>query len=208
MWNGSCLVKVASAKSQPAWSAPWFRVTALAFLPELPLERLCHQRHVDAEQLRQNAVVNHVSDEAAQLGVGANRRDELIEWNRIEGQVGTQRVELQRLVIDDGGTRLERHDVFLRRLRVHGDEEVDFLLTPDIPALAGPNGVPGREPRDVRREHVLARNRNPHQQDGAKEDKVGGLAARSVDRRDLNAEIVDDFGLRRDGLLLGNDVSR
>ena len=129
------------------------------FLAELPLERLSHERHVDAEQLRQNAVINHVADKSAQLGVGANRRDELIEGHRIEGQVGTQRVELQGLVVNDGGTRFERHDVFLRRLRVHGDEEVDFLLTPDVPALAGPDGVPRRQPRDVRREHVLARNR-------------------------------------------------
>ena len=171
-------------------------------LAELLAERLLHHGHVDAEQLRQHAVVNHVAHEAAKLGVGADGGDELVERNRIEREIRAQRVQLERLVVDDRGARVERQHVLFGRFRIHGHEEIDFLLSPDVAALARADGVPGRQPRDVRREHVLARNRYAHQQDGAKEDEIGGLAARSVDGRDLNAEIVDDLGARRGGLLL------
>ena len=77
----------------------------LGLLAQLPGQRLLHERHVDAEQLRQDAVVDHVLHEAAQLRVGAHRRDELVERHRIEREVGAQRVELQRLVVHDRGAR-------------------------------------------------------------------------------------------------------
>ena len=41
----------------------------LGLLAELLVERLLHQREVDAEDLRQHAVVDHVAHETAQLGV-------------------------------------------------------------------------------------------------------------------------------------------
>ena len=88
----------------------------LGLLAELLAERLLHQRQVDAEQLREDAVVDHVAHEAAQLGVRTDGRDELVERHRVEHQVVPQRVQLQRLVVDDRGARVERQHVFLGRL--------------------------------------------------------------------------------------------
>ena len=177
-------------------------------LAHLLAERLLHHGHVDAKQLGQHAVVNHVAHEAAKLGVGTDGGDELVERDGIEREIRAQRVQLERLVVDDRGARVERHRVLFGRFRVHGHEEVDFLFPPDVAALARADGVPRGQPRDVRREHVLARNRYAHQQDRAQEHEVGGLAARPVDGGHLNAEIVDDFGTRGGGLLLCYDVSR
>ena len=53
----------------------------------LALAELLHQRlvdllHFDGEQLRHHAVVNHVADQLAQLGFGADRRHQLVEGHR------------------------------------------------------------------------------------------------------------------------------
>ena len=61
---------------------------------KLPVERLLHERHVDAKQLREDAVINHVADEPAELGVGADRSDELVKGNGIKRQVGAERIQL------------------------------------------------------------------------------------------------------------------
>ena len=75
---------------------------------------------------------------------------------------------------------------------IHGHEEIDFLLAADVPVLAGADGEPGRQPGDVRREHVLPGDRDAHLKDGAHQDGVGGLAARAVYSCNLDAEIVNN----------------
>ena len=146
---------------------------------------------VDPEQLREDAVVDHVAHEAAQLRVGTDRPDNLVERHRIEDEVVAERVELQRLVVHDSGARIERQDVFLCRLRVHRNQEVDFLLACDVSALARPNRVPGRQAGDIRRKHVLARDGDAHEQNRAQQHEVGRLAAGAVDGGHLEAEVVD-----------------
>ena len=93
-------------------------------------------------------------------------------------QIGAQGVELERLVVDHGGAAIQLHHVFARGFRVHGHQEIDFLLAADVAVLAGADGEPGGQPGDVRREHILARNRHAHLENGAHQDGVGGLAAR------------------------------
>ncbi len=164
----------------------------LGLFAELPAERLLHERHVDAKQPRHDAVVNHVADETTQFGVGTHGRYNLVEGHGIEGEVRAQRVQLQRFVVDHRGAGIQRQHVFLGRLRIHRDEEIHFLLAANVSALAGSNRVPGGQAGDVRREHVLPGYRHAHQKDGPEQDEVGGLASRSVDGGDLDAEIVDD----------------
>ena len=52
-------------------------------LAKLPAERLFHQWQIDAQQLRQDAVVDHVADEAAQLRVGTHGSDQFVEGHGI-----------------------------------------------------------------------------------------------------------------------------
>ncbi len=156
-------------------------------------------------QARQHAVVDHVAHEASQLGVRADLGDDLVERHRVEHQVAAQLLELQRLVVHHGAAGIERQHVLARGLRVHGDEEVDLLLARDVAVTVRADRVPRRQSGDVGRKQVLARNGHAHLEDGPQEHQVCGLAARSVDRGDLNAEVVD-AALRRDGCWRGQQV--
>jgi hypothetical protein len=160
--------------------------------------------HLDSEQARHNAVVDHVADQLAKPRLGADRAYQFVEGHWVEVQIGPQGVELQRLVVDYGGAGLELQGVFLRRFRIHGDQEVDLLLAADVTLLAGADGEPGWQAGDVGREQVLAGNRNAHLKQGAHQDGVGGLAAGAVDSGHLDREIVDNGRLllarrRQDG---------
>ena len=164
---------------------------------------------VDPEQVREDAVVDHVAHEAAQLRVGTHRRHQLVERHRVEHDIVPERVELQRRVVDDRGARIERQDVFFRGFRVHRNQEVDFLFPSDIAALAGANRVPGREAGDIRREHVLPGYRDTHQENRAQQDHVGRLATRAIDGRHLDAEIVHDaLGAGCGFLFLNREICR
>jgi hypothetical protein len=123
--------------------------------------------------------------------------DELVERYRVVNQVVAQRVQLQRLVVDDARARLEREDVLARRLGVHRDEEVDFLPAGDVAVTAGPNRVPRGQAGDVRREEVFPGHRHAHLEDRAQENEVRRLASRAVDGGHLDAEVVDDPPRRR-----------
>ena len=123
---------------------------------------------------------------------GQTAARDLVVGHGVEGQIGAQFVQLQRLVVEHGGAGGERHHVFPRGLGIHRHQEIDFLLARDVALLAGANGVPGRQSGDVRREHVLAGDRNAHLEDGAQQNGVGALRSRAVYGCDLDAEIVDD----------------
>jgi hypothetical protein len=159
---------------------------------------------VDPEKPGQDAVVDHVPHETAKLGVRTHGSDQLVEGHRIEHQVRAKRVQLERLVVDNGRAGIERQDIFLGCFRVHRDEEIDFLLTRDVVALARSDGVPGWQPGDIGREHVLARDRHAHEEHGTQQHHVGRLASRSVDGGHLNTEIVDDTLARRGALFFLN----
>jgi hypothetical protein len=116
----------------------------LDLLAELLLERVLHLREIDVQQLRQNPVVDHVLDEPPELGVLADFADDPVERRRIEDQIVSQATELERFVVEHGRARFERQHVFLRRLRVHRNEEIDLFLPTDISVLVGADRVPRR----------------------------------------------------------------
>ena len=64
----------------------------LLLLPELAVERLLHLRHLDPEQVREHAVVDHVAHETPQPRVGTHGRHDLVERHRVKGQVGPERL--------------------------------------------------------------------------------------------------------------------
>ncbi len=139
-----------------------------------------------------HAVVDHVLDQAAQLGVLADVGDKLIERHRVEDDVLAQFAQLQRLVVEDGSAGVEGEDVLAGGLGIHRDQEVDLLLPGNVAVLVGPDRVPGRQAGDVGGEQVLAGDGDPHLEDGAQQDEIGGLAAGPVDGGDLDTEVVDD----------------
>ena len=78
------------------------------------------------------------------------------------------------------GVRGEPH------LRVRAHE-----AAPEVARLADPHLVPGRQPLDVRREHVLAGDRHAHPEDGLHDQAVGGRRTAPVGGGDLEGEFVD-----------------
>src|SRR5689334_11523570 len=96
-------------------------------LPELFDQRLADLDQLDGDDVGENTVVDHNPDKLTQVGFQADQSDQLVESDRVKVQINTQHVQLQRLIVDDGGAGIELHGFFARRLRIHGDQEVDFL---------------------------------------------------------------------------------
>ena len=82
------------------------------------------------------------------------------------------------------------------RAGVQRDDQVDLRRTRRVAVLADADLVPGRQPLDVRREDVLARDGNPHPEDRLHEQAVGARRAGAVDGGDLEREVVDGAGSR------------
>ena len=150
--------------------------------------------HIDGKQVRHNAVVDHIAHQLAQLGFGADWTHEFVERHGVEMQVGPQRVQLERLIVNHRRSAVELHHVFTRSLGIHGHQKINFFLAADVPLLAGADGEPGGQPLNVRREHVLSRDGNAHLKNSAHQHAVRGLTAGTIDCCDLDAEIVD-YGL-------------
>ena len=139
----------------------------LDLVPELLPERDLHLVELDPEQPRQHAVIDHVANTTAQRDLAGHVADELVERHRIAHQVAAHAVQLQRLVVDDRGAQIEIEHILPRRLRIHGHEDFGLLLPADIAVLVGPDREPGRQAGDVRREHILGRDRHTHLEDCA-----------------------------------------
>ena len=168
------------------------QVGGFYFPGKLLAQRRFHLLHLDAENLRDHAHINHVLDQLAQLGLGTHGSNDLVVRNGVEDQVRAQRIELQRLVVNDRSPRRQRHHVFLRRLRIHRHQHVNLFFAGDVAMLAATDGVPGWEPRDIRRKKVLSGNGNSHAKQAAKKNGVRRLRTRPVDGGYLNAEVIDD----------------
>jgi hypothetical protein len=74
---------------------------------------------------------------------------------------------------------------------VQRHHQVEVRRARGVAVLVDPDLVPGRQPLDVRREHVLARDRDAHPEDGLHDQAVGRGRAGAVGRRDLEREVVD-----------------
>ena len=87
--------------------------------------------------------------------------------------------------------------VLVGGLRVHADQDADVAPAGDEALPGGPDREPGRQPLDVGRKEVLARDRDAHLEDGPHQDVVRGHAARPVGRGDVDREVVDDGAAAR-----------
>ena len=148
------------------------QICRLHFLGKLLADRLFDLGHVDGEQAGDDADVDHVLDQFAQLGFRADGGNQLVVGNGVKDQIIAQLVQRERLVVEHGGAGSQRHGVFLGRLGIHGHEEIDFFLAADVAVLVGANRVPGRKSGDVRGEHVLAGDRYAHLKNAAQENCI------------------------------------
>ena len=165
--------------------------------------------HFNAQEPGDHTVVDHVADELAELGVGDDRRHQLVKGHGIKHQIAAQAAEAELLVVNHGGVRLERLHVLFSGVGIHRHQEINFFLARDVAVLRSANREPGRQAGNVRREKVLARDRDAHLEQGPEKDGIGRLAARAVDRRYLDAEVIKNAGPPRRTFRLGRfNVSR
>ena len=125
------------------------QVRGLNFLGELLSDRLLHLSHIYVEQLGDDAHIDHVFYQLAQLGLRTDGGHQFVVGNRIKHQIITKRAQVQRFVAKGDCARRQRHDVFPRRLRIHSHQEIDFLLAGDVTVFISPDRVPGRQPGNV-----------------------------------------------------------
>ena len=133
------------------------QVGGFLLLRELAAQRGFYDLHVERDEFGHDADVDHVLDQLAQLGFRADGSGDLVEGNAVTDHVVAILLEVCSLFVDGDCARGQREDVFLGGLRIHGDEDVDLLLAGDVSVLAGANGVPGRQSRDVRWERDSCR---------------------------------------------------
>ena len=107
--------------------------------------------HGNAEQLGQHAVINHVAHQLAKLGIRADRSHEFVKRHRIKNQVVPQSLQIKLLIKYNACAGIQRHHIFLGRLRVHSNQEINLLSPGDIAVLGGTDRIPRGESRDVRR---------------------------------------------------------
>ena len=155
------------------------QIGGLLLLGELAAHRRFDRRQIHIQQLRHNADIDHVLDQLAQLGLGADGGGDLVEGNRIADHIVAILLQVRRFFVDGNTAGGQRENVILRRFGVHRHQDVDLFLARDIAVLAGANGVPGRQSRDVRGEEILAADGNAHREDAASAGRCSPIAIRS-----------------------------
>ena len=165
----------------------------------LALELLRDQRFehggLDAKELPERANIDDVLEELALARVAVLRVGQLGQRHADDVDVvpelrGRQR---PRRIVEQIAAGLDRGDVLVPGLRVHGDHEIDAAAPAEMAVAGHPHLVPGRQPLDVGREDVARRDGHAHADDRAGEQPVGARGARAVHVGELHHEIVGPF---------------
>ncbi len=93
-------------------------VEDLLLLGELLAQAVLDDGQVDGEQLRDDADVDHVLDQLAQLGLRTDGGGDLVEGHRIADDVVAVLLEVEALFVDGDAAGGQREHVLLRRLGV------------------------------------------------------------------------------------------
>src|SRR5215469_4010792 len=166
-------------------------VEDLLLLGELLLHALLDHIKVDAEELRHHAHVDHVPDQLAQLGLGADRRGDLVEGNRIAHHIAAVLLQVQVLFVDCHAAGGKSENVVFGGFRVQCHQDLGIARAGYVTIFAGANRVPGGKSGDVRREKVFTADGYAHSEDAFQQNAIGGLRAGPVHRCYDYAEVVD-----------------
>ena len=169
------------------------RVEQRALLGELLADHLAKDIHVDVEQ----------SDEGARVGDVAHQRPLAIAGKRVDAKAakrhaedrdvlaGKRLVERPGRIVEEPAAAPNGGHVLRVCGRIQGDNEIDVGRARGMAVLADADLVPRRQALDVRGEDVLARDRNPHAENGLHEQPIGAGGAGAVYGSDLECEVVD-----------------
>ena len=166
------------------------QIEDLLLLGELAQQAALHHAQIDGQHLGDDAHVDHVLDQLAQLGLGTDGGRDLVEGNGIEDEIVARLIELQVLLVDDHAAGGQGQHVRLRCLRIQRHQNLGVVLAGDVAFRAGADDVPGGLSGDVRGEKVFPADRNAHAEDALQQHAIGGLRAGAVYCSYVDAEVV------------------
>ncbi len=155
-------------------------------------QRLVDDIEWDVEQIGADADVHHVGDAVAEFRWDIRLRDGLLDRDFVVDDIAAALSPLPIGGDDAYAARRQVLNVLGGGVLVHDDCDLGRRAPCDVTVLARADRVPGRQTLDIRREQVLAADRDAHAEQRADQDLIGGLAARSVLGGDHEGKIVDD----------------
>jgi hypothetical protein len=169
------------------------RVDQVLLVGKRFLEQRRDRCHVDIQQRRQRADISDVLHQdacpRAIEGLVAHLRQRNTEY----GDVVAIELPLARpgRVIDQPAARPDVGEVLRISLRIHRNHDVDPVRTRLVAVTRDAYLVPGRQALDVRREIVLADNRDAHAEYRLPEESVCTGGTRAVYGGNLDDDVVD-----------------
>ena len=164
----------------------------LADLPEIQIEQR-RQRAGVADVLHQDARAHALEGFVAELRQRHADHGDVVAAQQRRARPGR--------VVEEIAARRHVAQVARIGLGVHRHHDVDLPGARHVAVLRDADLVPGRQALDVRREVVLAHHRDAAAEDRLHQQRVGARRAGSIDRGDLDHEIVDAGGSGRHGAL-------
>ena len=138
------------------------RLDERGLLRERLLDELDDDVAIELEQRGEHADVRHVLHENARARVREPLVAHARERHADDLDVGARQEAIARpsRVVEQHAAGRDLLQVARVRLRVHRDHDVDGARAREIAVLADPDLVPGRQALDVRREEILAADRD------------------------------------------------
>ena len=144
------------------------------------------------QQRRERADIDDVLEQLTlpQIGIfaGADFRQRHAERDDVAAQ--TRGGPGSRRIIEEVTSRLDRRDVLVEGLGVHGDHDVGPAERAEPASFADANLIPGRQPLDIRGKDVAGGDRDAHAQDRTREQQVGAGGAGTIDVCETYYKIV------------------
>ena len=121
------------------------------------LENRFDSLHVDAKEVSEGAHIDHVSLFNPKRRGGHDFLDQLISrdpkvLNPISLQVSGER---GRVIVENDAAIPDAIDIFGGSRVIKHDHDVDDVLSGHVSVSGGPDLIPGRQPLNIRREHIL-----------------------------------------------------
>ncbi len=163
------------------------------FLRELLLREGAHHLGIDADEGGQGARIRDVLHQDALAHTLEGRVAQVRQRHAQVGDVGPVQLVVERPARVEHQPAAAAHLGHVLRVGggVQRHHQVEVRGAGGVAVFADPDLVPRGQALDIRREDVLARDRNAHPEDGLHDEAVGAGRAGAVGRGDLEGEVVD-----------------
>src|SRR5574341_151013 len=165
----------------------WFLAPA-----EVETNRLADGFEVNIQPVGEVAYINQLDHVIAQIGRHVCLVHQRLYRHRVVGNIRALPRNFPLFRVQTDALSRETLDIVHDSRLIHGDQHLAGLATGCVTLFAQPDGKPSGKALNIGGKNILAVDRNSHLKEGTNEGGVGRLAARAVDRRHNNLEIVDN----------------